>query len=258
MSTDHETGEWGAGGSVMLALQRHQDEVCKRFHNDWKTGHCPRIEDYLSDCPEPDALLRELIPLDIDDRRLAGECPEQAEYLTRFPALDRSWLASVLADVESPRLRSTVAYHPVVPKVQLGRFVNQRFHARGGMGEVWRAEDTEIGREVALKRMRPERIKDQDRFLAEAQITGQLEHPAIVPVHDLGMDEEGRPFYVMKFVRGRSLKDAIEDYHSPASAKDSSREVQQLRLLEIFTDLCQAVAYAHTNVARSCDDWLPA
>ena len=107
------------------------------------------------------------------------------------------------------------------------------------------AKDTEIGRTVALKRLRPQREELKDRFLVEAQVTGQLEHPGIVPVHDLGIDTEGRPFYVMSFIHGRTLKDAIEEYHAGSLSSREPREVQGSRLLENFVKVCQAVAYAH-------------
>ncbi|MHC4405549.1 MAG: protein kinase domain-containing protein [Planctomycetota bacterium] len=146
---------------------------------------------------------------------------------------------------EKPEAATTVTYRQVVPQVRAGRYSVQQFHARGGIGEVWLAEDREINRQVALKKLRPDHRDSQDRFIAEAQITGQLEHPAIVPVHDFGLDEEGQPFYVMKFVRGRTLKRAIEEYHSKDGASRSDREVEWLRLLQVFVDLCQAVAFAH-------------
>src|SRR5206468_3213601 len=85
-----------------------------------------------------------------------------------------------------------------------------------------------------------------------AQITGQLEHPGIVPVHDLGFDENGHPFYVMKFVRGRTLKTAINEFHGSAAEPGSGggdrggREVGRVRLLQVFLDLCHAVAYARS------------
>ncbi len=79
----------------------------------------------------------------------------------------------------------------------------------------------------------------------EAQVTGQLEHPSIVPVHDLGVDEDGRPFYVMSFIRGRTLKEVIAEHHENGSPGGESREVQSARLLEIFVKICHAVAYAH-------------
>jgi serine/threonine protein kinase/Flp pilus assembly protein TadD len=127
-----------------------------------------------------------------------------------------------------------------------GRYNLKRFHARGGMGEIWLAEDPEIGRSVALKRMLEKRSTHQRRFLVEAQITGQLEHPGIVPVHELGVNEEGQPFYVMKFVRGRTLQHVIKEHHA-AKAQTADRQVEHLRLLQIFLSLCQTVAYAHSR-----------
>ncbi len=76
-------------------------------------------------------------------------------------------------------------------------------------------------------------------------MTGQLEHPGIVPVHDLGVDEDGRPFYVMSFIHGRTLREVAEEYHAGSAAAGESREVEFSRLLEVFVKMCQAVAYAH-------------
>src|SRR5262249_41065960 len=102
-------------------------------------------------------------------------------------------------------------------------------------------------RAVALKRLRVERGEQTERFLIEAQITGQLEHPGIVPVHDLGSDEDGRPFYIMSLIGGRPLQDAIADYYKQTSRADEPREVQRLALLEAFVKLCQTIAYAHSK-----------
>jgi tetratricopeptide (TPR) repeat protein len=128
-----------------------------------------------------------------------------------------------------------------------GRYVLKRFHAKGGMGEIWVAEDPAIGRSVALKRMLGRRPPEaQARFLVEAQITGQLEHPGIVPVHELGETPDGQPYYAMKFVHGRTLKQVIQDYHE-ARRKGEPNEVEELRLLQHFISLCQTVAYAHSR-----------
>ncbi len=85
------------------------------------------------------------------------------------------------------------------------------------MGQVWLAHDTDLGREVALKELRPEQANNPvvwSRFLEEAKITGQLEHPNIVPVHELVRTGEGRkPFYTMRFVKGRTLSEAIKAFH---------------------------------------------
>jgi tetratricopeptide (TPR) repeat protein len=116
------------------------------------------------------------------------------------------------------------------------------------MGEIWLADDQVIGRSVALKRMlRGARPEQQERFLVEARITGQLEHPGVVPVHELGVDDQGQPYYIMKFVHGQTLKKLIAEYHADPAVGSVPREVQQLRLLQTFVDLCQTVGYAHSR-----------
>src|SRR5436190_124893 len=92
------------------------------------------------------------------------------------------------------------------------RFRILRPHAKGGLGQVFVAEDAELHREVALKEIQGRYAHDpasRARFLREAEVTGQLEHPGIVPVYGLGTYADGRPFYAMRFIRGDSLKEAI-------------------------------------------------
>ena len=125
-------------------------------------------------------------------------------------------------------------------------------HGRGGMGRVLRVEDAFLGREVALKELLP---VDGDgsgtdaasaeraaplvaRFLQEARITGQLEHPGIVPVYELGHRADGTLYYTMKLVRGRTLEHALRNCGSLE---------ERMTLLPHFVDLCQAVAYAHSR-----------
>ncbi len=98
------------------------------------------------------------------------------------------------------------------------RFRVLRPHARGGIGEVFVAFDQELNREVALKEIQSRHRSHgslRERFLREAEITGGLEHPGIVPVYSLGHYGDGRPFYAMRFIRGDSLKEAIDQFHSP-------------------------------------------
>src|SRR5687767_6202437 len=90
------------------------------------------------------------------------------------------------------------------------RFRKLRPHARGGLGEVFVARDEQLSREVALKQMLPHYTKSaacRERFVREAEITGGLEHPGIVPVYGLGTCSDGRPYYAMRFIRGETLKD---------------------------------------------------
>jgi WD40 repeat protein/serine/threonine protein kinase len=128
-----------------------------------------------------------------------------------------------------------------------------RPHARGGLGAVFVALDSELHREVALKELRPERADDPDsraRFLLEAEITGRLEHPGVVPVYGLGCDAQGRPFYAMRLVKGESLKEAIERFHATeaSGAGDPRRWNLALRqLLNRFVAVCNVVAFAHSR-----------
>ncbi|MGD9632690.1 MAG: protein kinase [Pirellulales bacterium] len=139
----------------------------------------------------------------------------------------------------------TVELSPLPPKLSTTRYSPLRFHARGGMGEIWLAKDDRIGRTVALKKLRPGRENQQLRFFAEAQITGQLEHPSVVPLHDIGVDDAGQPFYVMKFIHGRRLREAIANFHAHKSSADWSDDLEFRRLLETLVSVCNVVAYAH-------------
>jgi eukaryotic-like serine/threonine-protein kinase len=123
-------------------------------------------------------------------------------------------------------------------------------HAAGGIGQVWLAHDDNLDRDVALKELRPEKADDADlrtRFLEEARITGQLEHPGIVPVYELARDQKDeQPFYVMRFVKGRTLSADILAYHSKREAGKAT-PLDLNGLLQAFVGVCQAVAYAHAR-----------
>jgi eukaryotic-like serine/threonine-protein kinase len=132
------------------------------------------------------------------------------------------------------------------------RFRILRPHARGGLGAVFVALDSELHREVAIKQILEKHADDpasRQRFLLEAEVTGGLEHPGIVPVYGLGTYADGRPFYTMRFIRGDSLKEAIERFHDDTAVKtDSGRRSLELRkLLRRFTDVCNAIDYAHSR-----------
>jgi WD40 repeat protein/tRNA A-37 threonylcarbamoyl transferase component Bud32 len=124
------------------------------------------------------------------------------------------------------------------------RYQVLRPHGQGGLGEVFVALDQELRREVALKEIRLEHADDphsRGRFVREAEITGGLEHPGIVPVHGLGQYADGRPFYAMRFIQGETLKEAIASYH----AGDGSWTLRAL--LTRFVAVCNTVAYAHSR-----------
>lgn len=120
---------------------------------------------------------------------------------------------------------------------------------RGAMGQVLRGFDIKLRREMALKvSLLPRQEMPREllaRFVEEAQITAQLEHPNVVPVHDLGVDPEGRAYFSMKLVRGRSLDEILELRRSGDA--ETLSEFGLRRLLDVFLKVCQAIEYAHAR-----------
>jgi serine/threonine-protein kinase len=167
-----------------------------------------------------------------------------------------------LAGVADPDVRETLAGPTPPPQghvllattAQLpeagARYTLSRLHATGGIGRVWLAHDDRLGRDVALKELRPERAGNPvvwGRFLKEAQITGQLEHPGIVPIYELGQRPDDRaPFYTMRFVRGRTLAEAVAAFHQKGS-RGAAGPLELRELLTSFVGVCNAVAYAHSR-----------
>ena len=116
----------------------------------------------------------------------------------------------------------------------------------GGLGKVWLARDNDLSREVALKEIKPGSASSEAvrRLIKEAQITGQLQHPGIVPVYEVS--REGRPFYTMKLVRGETLSQAIREHHEQKQAGNEDPLSERL-LLNVFLNICDAIAYAHSR-----------
>jgi tetratricopeptide (TPR) repeat protein/tRNA A-37 threonylcarbamoyl transferase component Bud32 len=141
----------------------------------------------------------------------------------------------------------TAGYDPVAI-----RYRKIRDHAKGGLGIVYVAQDEELKREVALKEIQDHYADDNDkraRFIKEAEITGGLAHPGIVPVYGLGTYADGRPYYAMRFIKGNSLKDAIAEFHANLELKKDhgARALALQKLLRRFLDVCNAVGYAHSR-----------
>jgi tetratricopeptide (TPR) repeat protein len=121
-------------------------------------------------------------------------------------------------------------------------------HATGGLGEVFAAHEIELNRRVALKQIQPAHAvnpRSRKRFIAEAEITGSLEHPGIVPVYGLETDAQGQPCYAMRFVEGETLARAIHRFHAGLGADFPGSEFRWL--LRRFMDVCNPVAYAHSR-----------
>ncbi len=143
-------------------------------------------------------------------------------------------------------------------KSSSSRFTASQFHAAGAMGKVYRAEDQEITRQVALKVMIEQsyRKNQESEFWLEGEVTGRLEHPGVVSVYGLGRTEDGKPYYAMKFVDSPTLEKLIKDYHRAESlpTRDASLSNQEFRkLLDHFRAACMTIQYAHDRGVLHCD-----
>lgn len=190
---------------------------------------------------------------------LCGDCPELIEPLQerinvllkmeqRFGASGTMCQPDGLSTPDDdqpppPQLSGTIvieaAYHI------------RQLHAAGGLGEVYLAHSSELQRDVAVKTLKAICRKFPDRkarFLREARITGQLEHPGIVPVYGLGTSPDGEPIYAMRFIRGESLEDQIRGVHA-----DGAPQAEIRRLLRHLVSACRTVHYAHSRRVLHCD-----
>ncbi len=129
-----------------------------------------------------------------------------------------------------------------------GRYERVRHLAKGGMGEIHLAHDQQLQRHVALKVMTPKVAASPSlarRFTQEALVLGRLDHPHIVPIHDLGTDAAGQNYYAMKYVRGTTLKDVLNGLRQGQANVVDRYPLHQL--LRIYQKICDAVAYAHAK-----------
>jgi serine/threonine-protein kinase len=253
----------------MLALQTgliDQAALVAAFHA-WTRDKAKSLADHLIALGHIDAARRTAVEA-LADLHVEGHGGEVKKSLAAVPAgrstreslarfVDRNIAASIAhlgsgSTQAGEEIDRTTSYAVGAATSDGQRFRILRPHARGGLGAVFVALDTELHREVALKQILDQHADEpgsRQRFLIEAEITGGLEHPGIVPVYGLGMYGDGRPYYAMRFVRGDSLKEAIEQFHADAALKaDPGRRSLELRkLLRRFLDVCNAIDYAHSR-----------
>jgi tetratricopeptide (TPR) repeat protein/tRNA A-37 threonylcarbamoyl transferase component Bud32 len=250
--------------SLSPAEARQIDQTCDCFEAAWKAGQRPRPEAYLGTAGEPErsTLLRQLLLLDWDYRRQAGDDPRAGDYQARFPddtALIEDVRREMTEAADSTCVDPDGSHAPHTPwaggpssavagKATAGaeagpaRYDLLREVGHGGIGVVFRGHDRLLRREVAVKVLREDYRDSPDarhRFTEEARVGSQLQHPAIVPVYDQGWFGDGRPYLTMKLVEGHTLAALLQGRADPA---------QELpRLLGIFAQVCQAMAYAHAR-----------
>jgi serine/threonine-protein kinase len=157
---------------------------------------------------------------------------------TRAPIPDRSHV--VLRESDGDATAPIVTPLPGIKRS--GRYTVAGEIARGGMGVILKGHDTDLGRDVAMKTLHEQHADNPSvlaRFIEDAQIGGQLQHPGIVPVYELGKGDDGRPFFTMKLVKGRTLSALLTERQDLAQ--------QRRRFLAIFEAVSQTIAYAHSR-----------
>jgi serine/threonine-protein kinase len=196
------------------------DRLAEEFAERWRRGERPPLQEFTDRCPELADDIRELFPALVEMAKAEPDAPPDADRTVPD--------AGGLPDAAPPTHAG---------RCELGAEIG-----RGGMGAVLAGRDPALDRPLAVKVLLPGRAGDADlerRFLAEAQVCGQLQHPGVVPVYDVGRLADGRPFFTMKLVKGRTLADLLAERPSPSA--DLPRFVQ------VFEQVCQAVAYAHSR-----------
>ena len=154
-----------------------------------------------------------------------------------------------LVELQVSRQNGGDPHHPatmLAGEIESGRYRIEQEIGRGGMGVICEAEERTLRRPVAMKVLLDSGSeRSQYRFIEEARITGQLEHPSIVPVHDLCVDAEGRIFYTMKLIKGQTLAEILRRLN--AGAAQSIEQHDLATLLTIYQKVCDAVAFAHSK-----------
>jgi WD40 repeat protein len=197
------------------------DQACDAFEAAWRAGQRPRLLDSLENVDAEDraALLAELLPLDVEYRRRAGESPCPEDYTTQLPDLDPVRIARLF---------------PAGPGA--GRFRLIERVGLGACGAVWRALDTQLGRVVALKLPHPGLVSSPEaleRFHREARAAAQLRHPGIVTVHEVA-EHDGLPALVEDFIEGEPLRDIL-----------CRRRLTAAEAALLIARVAEAVDYAH-------------
>jgi serine/threonine-protein kinase len=239
---------------------REVDALCDRFEAALGRGTAGDLTDWLPPSePLRGLALFELVRLELEHRQRAGEAARAEEYLARYPELaaDPARVARLRAadpcaglpaaspttldstGLECGQSAAGASSDPAGMLAVPGYEILEEL-GHGGMGVVLRGRDVDLDRDVAVKVLREKHTNQPElarRFLEEARISGQLQHPGIVPIYELGTSSDRRPYFTMKLVKGQTL----------AKLLDERTEVGEdlPRFLGIFAQVCQTLGYAH-------------
>ena len=233
--------------SVPLKVAMQIEHICSELESAWQSQKPPQLETLLSKVEEQyhPALLSELLLLEFHYRQISQDTVEIKDYCGRFPEhqelVNQVW-GKLFGSIDLPETDLIELSHPQAIQA---KYAKTTLHRQGGIGRIWIAHDRNLNRKVALKDLQPQYTEDPDvrkRFVREAQITGKLEHPNIVPVYQLRQGNDiTEPFYTMRLVEGKTLREAIAHHHEELKRRD------QVDLLNILTTVCQTIAYAHSQ-----------
>ncbi len=200
-----------------------------------------------AEAPKPQAPPTQVLRDDQATRIMGGSITPRPSSASSAPTVSADDRPSVLA------LLKTASPGAVADDLGKEKYEVVGKLGQGGVGQVLKVVDRDLKREVAMKMLLPEQMQSSDsliRFVEEAQATGQLEHPNIVPVHDLGVDAQGQVYFTLKYVQGLSLKSVIRGRKDNAKLDDGTSYRDQyspLVMIEILISMCQAMAYAHSK-----------
>lgn len=249
-----------AAGPDTLHRARHINQLCDEFEVAWRRTPRPVIEEFLALAPETerDDLLRELIGLEAEFRRRAGEQPKLDEYRCRFAdrqhiinSVDQQAFATIGsgAVIRSDDTGFPPTTGPTVPSADHARIIGQTIAGRyevtrligdGGMGSVYQARQLPLDRWVALKLIRHDLARDPlavKRFHREMRAAVRVQHPNTIRVYDYGTAESGELFLVMEYLDGQTL----------AAALDDRQPLDAARIDHIGLQIVKALAAAHSE-----------
>lgn len=226
----------------MANVHSVEDRVAE-WRRCYESGEYLTAAELCTDCPE----------LTSEVERRIHEIEHDPTFATR--KIEETSAVATIAEATQPEVaQDTLTFNH--------RFNKLRFLARGGLGEVFVADDLELQRDVVLKFIRVRhrsRAECQEQFQLEAEVTAKLDHPGVVPVYGIGRTTDGRLCYAMRFIQGVTLEETIRQFHSSktprsdgrsttaASPYSASRTSELHSLLSRFITACRTVAYAHNR-----------
>ena len=222
-----------------MSSETSVEQIVAQWSDLYRRGQHVAPQDLCMACPE---LLDEV------ERRIqyleeTGTETAEADAVTNVDLDEQSNLVTVIEEA--------TADDDVRGALQMQQnYSKLRYHTRGGLGEIYIADDCELQRDVVLKFIRPkhrDRPLCREQFRLEAEVTARLDHPGVVPVYGFGETADGRLCYAMRFIQGQSLDDRIAQLHAPAPTADKASEPENSTLefrslITRFVTVCQTIA----------------